>query len=52
MSAIPSFNIMVECGLGFISRVGATNRREGRPQGKMYVHNQYINNIALFMLQS
>ncbi len=52
MCAIPNLNIMVEHALGVFSRVGATNRRDGRLQGKMYVHNQYINNIALFVLQS
>jgi hypothetical protein len=52
MCAIPNLNIMVERAPWVILRVGATNRREGRLQGKMYVHNQYIYNIALFMLQS
>jgi hypothetical protein len=52
MCAIPNLNIMVEHSLGVISKVGATNRRERRLQGKMYVHNQYINNTALFLLQS
>jgi hypothetical protein len=52
MYAIPNLNIMVERAPWVILRVGATTRREGRLQGKMYVHNKYIYNIALFMLQS